>query len=94
MRPPLPFYILFTMQDVTPNPPNPIPRIVEEWQRPLLHRSLEFEKYGLMGMDAMHVACAENAKADFFVTCDDNLIKKLERIDNIGIHCCPVNFYV
>jgi len=47
-----------------------------------------------MGMDAMHVACAENAKADFFVTCDDNLIKKLERIDNIGIHCCPVNFYV
>ena len=60
----------------------------------ILDRSLEFEKYGLMGMDAMHVACAENAKADFFVTCDDNLIKKLERIDNIGIHCCPVNFYV
>ena len=29
--------------------------------------------------------CAEKAKADFFVTCDDNLIKKLERIDNIGI---------
>ena len=38
-----------------------------------------------MGMDAMHVACAENAKADFFVTCDDNLIKKLKRIDNIRV---------
>ena len=51
----------------------------------ILDRSLEFEKYGLMGMDAMHVACAENAKADFFVTCDDNLIKKLKRIDNIRV---------
>ena len=51
----------------------------------ILDRSLEFEKYGLMGMDAMHVACAENTKADFFVTCDDNLIKKLKRIDNIRV---------
>ena len=51
----------------------------------ILDRSLELEKYGLMGMDAVHIACAEKAKADFFVTCDDNLIKKLKRIDNIGI---------
>ena len=51
----------------------------------ILDRSMELEKYGLMGMDAMHIACAEKANADFFVTCDDNLIKKLERIDNVGI---------
>lgn len=51
----------------------------------ILNRSLEFEKYGLLGMDAVHIACAEKAKAEFFVTCDDNLIKKLERIDKIGI---------
>ena len=51
----------------------------------ILDRSLELEKYGLMGMDAVHIACAEKAKADFFVTCDNNLIKKLKRIDNIGI---------
>ncbi len=51
----------------------------------ILDRSLEFEKYGLMGMDAVHIACAEKAKANFFVTCDDNLIKKLRRIDTIGI---------
>jgi predicted nucleic acid-binding protein len=50
-----------------------------------LDRSLELEKRGLMGMDAVHIACAEKAKADFFVTCDDDLIKKLERIDNIKI---------
>jgi len=51
----------------------------------ILDRSLELEKCGLMGMDAVHIACAEKAKADFFVTCDDVLIKKLERIDNIKI---------
>jgi len=39
----------------------------------------------LTGMDAVHIACAEKAKADFFVTCDDDLVKKLERIDKIGI---------
>ncbi len=55
------------------------------WNEGILDRSLEFEKYGLMGMDAVHIACAEKAKVDFFLTCDDNLIKKLERIDNIGI---------
>ena len=40
----------------------------------ILDRSLEFEKYGLMRMDAVHIACAEKAKVDFFVTCDDNLL--------------------
>ena len=48
-------------------------------------RSIELEKYGLTGMDAVHIACAEKAKADFFVTCDDNLLKKLERIDKIEV---------
>ena len=51
----------------------------------ILDRSLELEKWGLMGMDAVHIACAEKAKADFFVTSDNDLIKKLEQIDNIGI---------
>ena len=51
----------------------------------ILERSLELERAGLIGMDAVHIACAEKAEADFFVTCDDGLIKKLERIDKIGI---------
>jgi predicted nucleic acid-binding protein len=38
---------------------------------------MELEKYGLTGTDAVHIACAEKAKTDFFVTCDKNLIKKL-----------------
>ena len=55
------------------------------YDKGILERSLELEKGGLSGMDAVHVACAERAKADFFVTCDDKLIKKLEHIDNIDI---------
>ncbi len=53
--------------------------------RGILERSMELEKYGLIGIDAIHIACAEKAKADFFVTCDKNLIKKLERVDKIEI---------
>ncbi len=60
----------------------------------ILDRSLELEKWGLMGMDAVHIACAEKAKADFFITCDDDLIKKLERIDNIGITCYNIINFV
>ncbi|MCK4390540.1 MAG: hypothetical protein KAV83_09925 [Desulfobacterales bacterium] len=55
------------------------------YDKGILDKSLEFEKCGLMGMDAVHIACAQKAKADFFITCDDNLIKKLGRIDNISI---------
>ena len=50
-------------------------------------RAIEFEKFGILGMDAIHIACAEKAKADYFVTCDDNLIRKLAQIDNIGLTC-------
>ncbi len=51
----------------------------------ILERSIELEKSGLMGMDAVHIACAEKRKVDFFITCDDSLVKKLKRIDQIGI---------
>jgi len=40
-----------------------------------------------MGMDALHIACAQKAKVDFFITCDDNLLKKLKRFDNSGLKC-------
>lgn len=29
-----------------------------------------------MAIDSLHIACAEMAKADFFVTCDDLLVRK------------------
>jgi predicted nucleic acid-binding protein len=30
----------------------------------------------IKGVDALHLACAEVARADYFVTCDDRIIKK------------------
>jgi predicted nucleic acid-binding protein len=39
-------------------------------------RAKEIEKMGFMAMDALHIACAETVKSDFFVTCDDLLLRK------------------
>ena len=38
------------------------------------------EKHGLKAIDSLHVACAESACADYFLTCDDRLLKKQKHI--------------
>jgi predicted nucleic acid-binding protein len=40
------------------------------------NRAEEIERMGFMAMDALHIACAETAKSDFFITCDDLLLRK------------------
>ena len=42
----------------------------------LENRAKEIEKMGFMAMDALHIACAEAAKSDFFITCDELLLRK------------------
>jgi predicted nucleic acid-binding protein len=42
----------------------------------LERRAKEIEKFGIMAMDALHIACAEMADVDFLVTCDDILVRK------------------
>jgi predicted nucleic acid-binding protein len=44
----------------------------------ILSRAAEFEVIGLMGMDAIHVACAEQAGA-ILLTTDNELIKIMKR---------------
>lgn len=39
-------------------------------------RALELKKAGLKPLDALHVACAEKAKAEILLTTDDNLLSK------------------
>ncbi len=48
-------------------------------------RALEFEQCGIRHFDALHLACAEYANADFFVSCDDNLLKRADTIEDAGI---------
>lgn len=46
------------------------------YSKRLENRAKEIEQFGVMAMDALHIACAEFGKADFLVTCDDLLARK------------------
>ena len=45
-------------------------------------RAFELTKIGLIGMDALHIAAAESVSVDYFVTCDDKLLKNARRNKN------------
>ncbi len=42
----------------------------------IYERAEALETYGFKAIDALHVACAESAGVDYFLTCDDRLLKK------------------
>ena len=45
----------------------------------LLVRAEEIEaNMGIKGMDSLHLASAESLGVDFFITCDDKIIKRYE----------------
>jgi hypothetical protein len=41
-----------------------------------LERAHELERSGVKGLDALHAACAEEAGADYLITCDDTFINR------------------
>ena len=41
-------------------------------------RALVLEARGFKGFDALHIATAETGHVDYFCTCDDRLIKKVQ----------------
>ena len=57
----------------------------------LICRGEEIERYGLKAMDAIHVACAEAASCDWFLTTDRGITKKLHAIGGMRI-ANPVDF--
>jgi len=42
-----------------------------------------FEKVGIKPLDALHLASAEKAGANYFCTCDDRFLKKAKHIANL-----------
>ena len=54
-------------------------------------RAGELEEAGVRPLDALHVACAEAAECDLFLTCDDRLINRYEGELNV---MNPVDFIV
>jgi len=47
----------------------------------ILKRAKELEPYQIKNIDAIHIACAEKLKTDYFLTCDDRLINRYNRMD-------------
>ena len=48
-------------------------------------RAKELEAGGLRGMDALHIACAEAAGADYFCSCDDRLLRRARVIEGLRV---------
>lgn len=50
----------------------------QEVDEGIAERAQELEQQGLGTIDALHVACAEAAGSDYFLTCDDRLIRRYQ----------------
>jgi len=45
------------------------------YNKKIENRAIALESFGFSAMDSIHIAVAEFAKVDYFVTCDDNILK-------------------
>ena len=50
----------------------------QELNEAIAERAQELVQQGLGAMDALHLACAEAAGSDYFLTCDDRLIRRYQ----------------
>ena len=48
-------------------------------------RAHEFLSLGIKPLDALHLACAEAAKTDYFCTCDERFLRRAKTIDGLKI---------
>ncbi|BAY76176.1 hypothetical protein NIES25_26250 [Nostoc linckia NIES-25] len=49
-------------------------------------RAEQLEQQGVKSIDALHVACAEAAQSDYFITCDRRLINRCQTLSLIVIN--------
>ena len=57
----------------------------------VISRAEEIERFGIKAMDAIHIACAEAASCDWFLTTDKGVTKKLQALGGMRI-ANPVEF--
>lgn len=55
-------------------------------------RAQELERQGIKAIDALHVACAEAAGSEYFLTCDNRLVRRYH--DDKLLVLNPVDFVV
>lgn len=61
----------------------------QEVNTAIIARAKELEKQGLKTIDALHIACAEAVSSQYFLTCDDRLIRRYQGSLNV---INPVDF--
>ncbi len=55
--------------------------------------SLKLQKeHDLGAKDAVHLACALSVRSDAFLTCDDGIVKKLKKLENMEI-MNPIDYF-
>lgn len=50
---------------------------------PKERRAEEFTRRGIKAMDALHLAAAEGANADYFCTCDDRFLRRAKSFSDL-----------
>lgn len=51
--------------------------------QPIEQRARELHRLGLKPLDALHLASAEEVRADYFCTCDDKFLKKAKAVSEV-----------
>jgi len=62
-----------------------------ERRNAIVDKASEFTRNGVKSKDALHIACAIEGKAEYFLTTDDKLLKKMAKTKEL-IVINPVNF--
>jgi predicted nucleic acid-binding protein len=58
----------------------------------LLKRAQQIElSYAIHGLDALHLACAEKLKSEYFITCDDRILRRYAGVVKV---ISPVQFAI
>ena len=56
-------------------------KVVQTINPTLLNRAQQLESInGISGLDALHLACAEKLKCEYFISCDDRILRRYEGI--------------
>lgn len=52
----------------------------------IVQRANELERLGFKSMDALHLACAEAERVNYFCSCDDRLLRKARNTSILTVH--------
>jgi predicted nucleic acid-binding protein len=66
---------------------------IQPVNKEIRQRAETLESKGIKALDALHLACAEMARCDYFITSDDRLIRKYQTLSEQELQTCnPTEF--